>query len=329
MHSLGNGPVGLLHDLEAKIVKTPGARNVFGVSKCFLRDFGALPNTWQAQKRWQAWWVWKGSELMLFAWQAQSFVLCDVGVWSLGRWIRGRVANFMLQKCYFAGIISRGSYRSSYASAQLIRGRRNTFEASASKSLKRVVILRPSVWSTCHFWRKSPRNASFLIFKAHFWRKSRKKASFLSFKASFLKEVSQKSFVFQLQDWILKEVSQKSFIFQLQSLNFEGSLAEKEISGSLEPQTSGQPGPRSFESHISWQPNRLKLKAFDIQSTWISNHMTTKSIESQSRWQPNHWNRKPTDNHTHLNLKSIDNQNHLNPKSVDNQSTWTSSQLTT
>ena len=33
------------------------------------------------------------------------------------------------RKCYFAVIISRGSYRTSYASAQLFRGRRNTFEA--------------------------------------------------------------------------------------------------------------------------------------------------------------------------------------------------------
>ena len=33
--------------------------------------------------------------------------------------------------CYLAAIISRGSYRSSCASAQLFRGRRSTFEASA------------------------------------------------------------------------------------------------------------------------------------------------------------------------------------------------------
>ena len=39
--------------------------------------------------------------------------------------------NFMSRKCYFAGIISRGSYRTSYASAQLFPGRRSTFEASA------------------------------------------------------------------------------------------------------------------------------------------------------------------------------------------------------
>ena len=46
--------------------------------------------------------------------------------------------------------------------------------------------------------------------KFHFWRKSRRNASLLIFKASFLKEVSQKCFVFDLQSFI-----------------FEGSLAEK------------------------------------------------------------------------------------------------------
>ena len=54
----------------------------------------------------------------------KDFVLCDVDVWSLRRWIRGKVENFMLRKCYFAGIISRGSHRSSYA-------RLNFFIASA------------------------------------------------------------------------------------------------------------------------------------------------------------------------------------------------------
>ena len=39
--------------LEVKIVKTPGARDVFGGSKCVLRgrhrDFDTFQNTWQAQ----------------------------------------------------------------------------------------------------------------------------------------------------------------------------------------------------------------------------------------------------------------------------------------
>ena len=156
-----------------------------------------------------------------------DLALCDVDVWSLRRWNRGMVANFMSRKYYFAVIISRGSYRTSYASDQLFRGRRSTFEACNWKSLIRIVILRPSVRSTCHFWRKSRKKASFFelqnfIFegslaemlrfgaaKLHFCRKSRRKASFWSFKAS-----------------ILKEVSQKCFVFELQSFNFEGSLAE-------------------------------------------------------------------------------------------------------
>ena len=133
----------------------------------------------------------------------------------------------MSRMCYFAVIISRGSYGTWYASAQLFRGRRSTFEASNAKSLKRIGILRSSVSSTCHFWRKS-----------------RRKAAFLSFNASFFKEVSQKCFVLELQRFIfegslaeklcflsfkvsiLKEVSQKSFVFDVQSFNFEGSLAE-------------------------------------------------------------------------------------------------------
>ena len=198
-----------------------------------------------------------------------DFVLCDVDVWSLRRWIRGRVANFMSRKCYFAVIISRGSYRTSYASAQFFRGRRNTFEASALKSLKRIGILRSSVRWTCHFWRKSRRNASFLIFKAsflkevshkslvfelqsfifegslaqklrfrasklHFWRKSRRKASFFNVKAS-----------------ILKEVSQKSFAFDLQSFIFEGSLAEQLQSVSQLVRSISQSVSRSVSKSVS------------------------------------------------------------------------------
>ena len=102
----------------------------------------------------------------------------------------------------------------------------------------------------------------FLASKLHFWRKSRRKASFLIFKVSFLKEVSHKSFVFELPSFIfegtlveklrfwssklrfwrnsrtkasflsfqasfLKEVSQKCFVFDLQSFVFEGSFAEQ------------------------------------------------------------------------------------------------------
>ena len=56
----------------------------------------------------------------------------------------------------------------------------------------------------------SHKSFGFWASKLHFWRKSRRNASFLIFKASFLKEVSQ-----------------RSVVFELQSFFFEGSLAEQ------------------------------------------------------------------------------------------------------
>ena len=136
----------------------------------------------------------------------------------------------------------------------------------------------------------------------------------------------------------LKEVSQKCFVFDLQSLIFEGSFAEmlrfgasrlhfwrkprrkalnlKSIDNqmawisdqltttSLDVQINRQP--KSFEAHISWQPNHLNLKSFDFQIAWISNQLTTNSLESQIDWQPNR-----------LNLNSLESDinwflNHLN-----------------
>ena len=85
-------------DLEVKTVKTPGARDVFGGSKCVLR--GRRRSSWGLRLR-NVW---------------------NVDVWGFGRWICGRFANFVQQKCYFAGSISRGSDRSLYASAQPFRG---------------------------------------------------------------------------------------------------------------------------------------------------------------------------------------------------------------
>ena len=133
----------------------------------------------------------------------------------------------MSRKCYFAVIISRGRYRSSYASAQLLRGRRNTFWSihlkivktywnSEVKCLVNLSFLK-EVWQKCIvfdfqcfvFEGRLAQKLRFWASKLNFWRKSRRKALFLIFKASFLKEVSLKSFVFQLQSFI-----------------FEGSLAE-------------------------------------------------------------------------------------------------------
>ena len=298
-----------------------------------------------------------------------DFALCDVDVWSLRRWNRGRVANFMSRKCYFAVIISRGSYRTSYASAQLFRGRRSTFEACTWKSLKRIGILRSSIWSTCHFWRKSRRNASFLIVKVpflkevshksfvfelqsfifegslaemlrfwtsklQFWRKSRRKASFLSFKVSILKEVSQKCFAFDLQSFVFEASLAQKLRFWASKLHFWRKSRRNASFLSFKAFFFG--GSLAEKLRLTKSLNHTSI---DNQIIWTSNHLTSKSLESQTNWQP-----------THLNLKSIDIQitwisnqlttnsfesqidwhpNHLNLRWIDNRITWISNQLTT
>ena len=43
-----------------------------GISRhCKIR--GRRRSSWGLQKRWQAWWIWRRPEMMLFAWQAQGF----------------------------------------------------------------------------------------------------------------------------------------------------------------------------------------------------------------------------------------------------------------
>ena len=254
----------------------------------------------------------------------------------------------MSRKCYFAGIISRGSCRSSYASAQLFRGRRSTFEASNWKSLKRIVILRSSVWSTCHFWRKSRRKASFFSFKVsilkevsqksfvfelhsfifegsvaemlrfwswnlHFWRKSRRNAWFLSFKASFLKEVSQKYLVFDLETFIFSLAEMLGFLAS--KLQFWRKSRRKASFDKIIWITH-QLTTKSLEPQIIWHPNHLNLKSIDNQLIWISNQLTTKSLESQINWQPNHLNLNQ------LTTTSLEVQINRQPKSFEAHIDW-------
>ena len=223
-----------------------------------------------------------------------------------------------------------------------------------------VVIFEGSVAKMFRFWSS----------KIHFWRKSRTKASFWSLKAAILKEVSQNCFVFDLQSFIfegslakkfrfwasklhfwkksrakalflsfkvsfLKEVSHKSFVFELQSLIFEGRPAEmlrfwaskRLFGGSLAEKL------RLTKSHISWQPNHLNLKSFDIQISWISNQLTTSSFESQIDWQPNHLNLRSIDNRitwisNQLTTKSVESQINWQPKSFEPQIRWQPNHLT-
>ena len=86
-------------DLEVKIVKNWQSRDVFEASKCVSR--GRVAKTLAGVVDL------KRVRNDAFRVAGRDFVLCNVDVWSFGRWIRGRVANFMLQKCYSAGMISR------------------------------------------------------------------------------------------------------------------------------------------------------------------------------------------------------------------------------
>ena len=192
--------------------------------------------------------------------------------------------------------------------------------------------------------------------KLQFWRKSRRNASFLIFKASFLKEVSQKSFVLELQSFnfegslaemlgfgvskfrLLKEVSQKGFVFASKLQFWRKSrrkasfdkiiwITHQLTTNSLEPQIIWQPNHLNLKS-INWQPTHLNLRSIDNQLTGIrsqltnkinriAHRLTCKSLESQINWEPTLESR-------------IDWQpNHLNLKLIDNQINWISNQLTT
>ena len=95
-------------DSEVKIVKTPGARSIFGVSNWVSRgrrrDCDTLQNAWQAQR---------------FRHSGE-----DVR-WS-GCWMCGSGAILRFWTCQFSGIIARCTYKTSYASVDIFSGRRST-----------------------------------------------------------------------------------------------------------------------------------------------------------------------------------------------------------
>ena len=226
-----------------------------GIStRCKIR--GRRRSSWGLQKRWQAWWVWRGSETMRFAWQAQWFRALQCrrlkpptqNPWKGCKFLH--VTEVLVSSDHFAwqlqDLVCLGS----------------TFSWQAQYFWSVHLKIVKTYWSTCHFWRKSRKNVSFLIFKVaflkevsqkcfvfhlqsvifegslaeklrfwssklHFWRKSRTKASFLNFKTSFLKEASQKCFVFELQSFIFEGSLAEKLRFWVSNFFFERSLAEK------------------------------------------------------------------------------------------------------
>ena len=349
----------LWRESEVKIV----ARDVFGGSNCVLRgrrkDFGTWQNTWQAQEFVRIAKTLAGVVDLKRVWK-DVFCVASAGV--------SCFALLMFQaKCYVAEIISRG--RSLYASPQLFRGRRSTFEASAWKPLKRIGILRPSVWSTCRFWRKSRKDASFLSFNFCFLRKSGRKAAFLSFQVVFLKEVSQKSFVFEFPSqaslfdlqvqsieshitWTSHQLdltSTKSQINRISNFEFETiRISNQWKFEAVESQTNCNSIQLNLKSvpQTIWISKRkaLTTEPLESQSSWTANHLYPKLFESQINWFSKQLNLESVDNRitesqsswtpNRLNLESIAIQpnwlwNQLNPKSSESQSSWIANQLTT
>ena len=226
-------------------------------------------------------------------------------------------------------------------------------------------------WSSkLHFWKKSPlkdRQKGIGMLKSsvgstcHFWRKPGTKASFLSFKLSCLKEVSQKSFDFEFQSFIFECFLRKCRAKALFLWVFEGSLAEK-LRFWFSKLHFWFSHLTPIESHFQWTSNRLTCKPFEshrmtlktIESrssriwnhlnliTWITPRVNLKPLESQIKcnsiqlnlkpmeyqisWLPNHLKFKSTDNHFKPMESEISKQ--LNLKSIEIQKSWIWNQRT-
>ena len=354
-------------DLEVKIVKNWRSRDVFGGWKCVSRGRrrdstrckirGRRRSSWGLQKRWQAWGIWRGSEAMRFAWQAQGFgglwcrclkpstqnpwkgckfhvtevLLCsDHFAWQLQDFVC-LGSTFSWQAQYFRSIHLK--ITKTYWNPEVKRLVDMSFLKEVSQKCFvfeiQSFIFEGSLAEKLRFWGS----------KLQFWRKSRRKASFLSFKASILS--FEGSLAEKLRFWSSKlefwrKSRRKASFLRFKASIFEGSLAEKLRLT------------KSFASHVSWQPNHLNFKSFDIQITWISNQLTTNSFESQIDWQPKHLNLRSVDNRitwisNQLTTTSLEVQinrqpksfeahidwqpNHLNLKSDDNQIIWLSTRL--
>ena len=403
---------------KSKSLKTDGLGTFFEVesvfrvarariyTRCKIR--GRRRSSWGLQKRWQAWWIWRGSETMRFAWQAQWFraLWCRcLKPWTLKPWkgCKFHVTEALLCSDHFAWQLqdfvclgSTFSWQAQYFWSVQLKIVKKVLEFCGQVS-GQVVIFEGSLAEKLRFWAS----------KLYFWRKSRRKALFLSFKDSFLKEVSQKCFVFELQSFIfegslaemlgfwssklhfwrksrrnasflifkdsfLKEVSQKCFVFDLQSFVFEGSLAEKLRFSSRKlsfwrkcrkklrfwvaklhfwrksrRQASFLSFKASFFKEVSqkclvfdlqslifegslkfnWRPTHLNLKSIDNQITsisdqlqcritWISNQLTATSFEVQI-------NRQPKSFEAHIDWQP----NHLNLNSFEADINWLSNHL--
>ena len=145
------------------------------------KDFDTLQNTWQAQEFVRVAKTLAGvvdlKRLRNDAFRVAMISRFAMSMFQDFQALDAETVEGLQISCHgmrFAVIISRGSYRTSYVSAQIFRGRRNTFEAFNEKIVKT------------------------------YWNSEVKCLVKCLVKLSFLKEVSQKSFVFELQSFIFE-----------------------------------------------------------------------------------------------------------------------------
>ena len=319
--SLKHRVFGTFLDLQT-VFRVAGA----GISThCKIR--GRRRSSWGLQKRWQAWWIWRGSETMHFAWQAQGFrafrrrcvkaptqnpwkgckfhvtevLLCsDHFAWQLQDFVC-LGSTFAWQAQYFWSIhlkIVKTYWNSEVKCTVNMSFLKQVSQKSfvfylQSFNFEGSLAEMLRFWSSkLHFWRTSRTKACFWGSKLRFWRTSRTKASFLSCTASFLEEVLQ-----------------KSFVFELQSVDFEGSLSGSQSDNQFFSQLKFASLDNQIISNlkISRHPNHSTRKAIDKQSNEAQVAGQSKSLETQSK----------------------NSQNHLSRTSVDQPAAWISDQSTT
>ena len=317
---------------------------------CKIR--GRRRSSWGLQKRWQAWGIWRGSETMHFAWQAQWFR----ALWcrclkppTLNPW-KGcifHVTEVLLCSDHFAWQLRDFVYLGSTFSWQaqyfwsIHLKITKTYWNSEVKCLLNMSILKEVSQKSFVFELQSfifegslAQKFRFWASKLHFWRKSRTKASFFELQSfNFEGSLAQKLRFWASKLHFWRKSRTKASFFELQSFNFEGSLAQKlrfwasklhfwrksrTKASFFELQRFNFEG--SLAQKLRFWASKFKASflTFDIQIIWISKQQTTKISWSTYR----------------LTTKSFESQinwqpNQLNLKSDDNQITWISNQLTT
>ena len=349
---------------KSKSLKTDGLGTFFEVqsvfrvagariyTRCKIR--GRRRSSWGLQKRWQAWWIWRGSETMRFAWQAQWFR----ALWcrclkppTQNPWkgCKFHVTDVLLCSDHFAWQLqdfvclgSTFSWQAQYFWSIHLKIAKTYWNSEVQCPVNMMSFLKEVSQKSFVFDLQSfnfegslAEKLRFWPSKLRFWRKSRRKASFLSFKASVLKEVSQKSFVFDLQRFVFEESLAQQLRFWIAQLRFWRK--SRRNASFLIFKASFLIFKASFLKEVSQKSFVFDLQRFVFEGSLAEKLRLTKSFESRISWQPNHLNLKSFDiqitwisNHLITNSfeSHIDWQpKHLNLRSIDNRINWISNHL--